>query len=66
MRQTKWKGPEINYNNWKNILTEYIFKIDWKRVSADVSPFLEREGDVSLLISENCKRLIDGFKPVKE
>ena len=64
LNQTKWKGPEINYNNWKKILTDHIAKIDWKRVSDDVSPFLEREGDVSLLTFENCKRLIGEFKPV--
>lgn len=62
--KTKWKGPEINYNNWKKILTDHIAKIDWERVLDDVSPFLEREGDVSLLTLENCKRLIGEFKPV--
>jgi hypothetical protein len=62
--QTRWNGTEINYNNWKKILTEHISKIDWKRVSSDVSPFLERENDKNLLTLENCKRLINEFKPV--
>ncbi len=62
LNQTLWKGPEINYNNWKKILTEHISKIDWNKVSRDVLPFLERESNVSLLTLENCKRLISEFK----
>jgi len=60
--QTNWTGPEINSENWKNILLEHIKKINWKRVLEDVSPFLERESDLKLLTQENCERLINNFK----
>ena len=59
--QTKWAGPKINSKNWKSILAEHIKNINWERVVEDVSPFLERESDRSLLTKENCKRLISKF-----
>ncbi|NQT67061.1 MAG: nucleotidyl transferase AbiEii/AbiGii toxin family protein [Actinobacteria bacterium] len=59
--QTKWAGLKINSGNWKSILAEHIKNINWERVVEDVSPFLERESDRSLLTKENCKRLINKF-----
>jgi hypothetical protein len=62
LSQTKWTGPIINPENWKNILLEHIKNINWKQVLEDVSPFLERENDLKLLTQENCERLINNFK----
>lgn len=61
LNQTKWEGPKINSGNWKSILAEHIKNINLERVVEDVSPFLERESDRSLLTKENCKRLISKF-----
>jgi predicted nucleotidyltransferase component of viral defense system len=63
LNQTKWKGLEVNYDNWRKILIDHVTKIDWKRAVDDVAPFLERENDRDLLNAENCKRLIGEFKP---
>jgi len=61
LSQTGWKGPEINTDNWKKIVRDHVEDLNWKQVSADVLPFLEREGDQYLLTWENCKSLLDKF-----
>lgn len=58
LSQTNWKGPEINSENWKNIIAAHIKNISWERVIEDVSPFLEREEDGNLLTLENCISLL--------
>lgn len=59
--QTGWIGPEVAENNWKEVVKGRIDAINWKQVSEDVLPFLEREGDQYLLTWENCKTLLDKF-----
>ena len=61
LNQTGWIGPEINTDNWKEMVGDHINDLNWKQVSADVLPFLEREGDQYLLTWENCKSLLDKF-----
>jgi predicted nucleotidyltransferase component of viral defense system len=58
LRQTGWDGPVPDENNWKNILSERLRKIDWKRSVVDVKPFLERANDVDLLTRENFEKLL--------
>ena len=61
LNQTGWTGPEISFNNWKKIVEDHINNLNWKQISQDVHPFLEREGDQYLLTRENCKALLDKF-----
>jgi predicted nucleotidyltransferase component of viral defense system len=61
LSQTGWDGPEINTDNWKEIVEDHISKINWKQGSEDVLPFLEREADQYLLTLENCKSLLNKF-----
>ncbi|MBA7477252.1 hypothetical protein ES707_12656 [subsurface metagenome] len=63
LAQTGWRYEEINNSNWKKILIGHISKINWKRVIADVSPFLEREADKKFITYDNCTSLIEGFNP---
>jgi hypothetical protein len=58
LRQTGWDGPVPDENNWRDILSERLRKIDWKRSIADVKPFLERDNDVDLLTRENFEKLM--------
>ncbi len=63
LAHTGWRYEEINNSNWKKILIGHISKINWKRVIADVSPFLEREADKKFITYDNCTSLIEGFNP---
>jgi len=63
LAQTGWRYEEINNSNWKKMLIGHISKINWKRVIADVSPFLEREADKKFITYDNCTSLIEGFNP---
>jgi len=63
LAQTGWRYEEINNSNWKKILIGHISKINWKRVIADVSPFLEREADKKFITYDNCTSLVEGFNP---
>ena len=56
--QTGWDGPVPDANNWRDMLCERLRKIEWKRIAADVKPFLERANDVDLLTRENYEKLM--------
>jgi hypothetical protein len=58
LNQTGWDGPVPDESNWRDILSERLGKIDWKRVVADVKPFLERAADIELLTRENFDQLL--------
>lgn len=61
LKQTGWKGPEINQTNWADIISSRIKAIDWKRAIDDTIPFLEREAEKYLLTRDNCLNLLDQF-----
>jgi hypothetical protein len=44
--------------NWRRIVAERMENIPWDRAVKDVSPFLERSQDVSLLTLENVRKLL--------
>jgi hypothetical protein len=58
LRQTGWDGPVPDEDNWKDMLSERLRKIDWKRIVVDVKPFLESANDVDLLTRENFEKLL--------
>jgi hypothetical protein len=58
LAQTRWPGPKLTAANWCRIITKRMEEIRWDRAVKDVSPFLERSQDVSLLTLENVKSLL--------
>jgi hypothetical protein len=59
LRQTGWDGPVLDEKNWQDILCQRLEKIDWKKIAADVKPFLEKSNDVALLTQDNFEKLLD-------
>ena len=47
--QTGWDGPQATPENWRTLIRARLEKIDWQQARRDVSPFLERSQDVSLV-----------------
>ena len=58
LRQTGWDGPILNEENWREILCQRLGKIDWKKCASDVTPFLEKPAEASLLTPENFEKLL--------
>ena len=49
LRQTDWKGSEATPENWRCLIADKLRTIDWKQALLDVSPFLERKKDATLV-----------------
>src|SRR3972149_11416218 len=49
LAQTRWPGAKLTAANWRAIVMKRMEDIPWDRAAKDVSPFLERSQDVSLL-----------------
>jgi hypothetical protein len=60
LAQAGWNGPALTLQNWRKVAGERAARGEWKRVVADVRPFLEREQDAGLLTRENLLRLLQG------
>jgi hypothetical protein len=58
LRQTGWAGSELTESTWREVVRGRLEALAWDRVVADVRPFLETEGEVSLLIRENVLRML--------
>ena len=58
LEQTHWQGPQPKPDNWRELIFNRLIKMDWNAVLADVSPFLERPGEIDLLTLENLRRLL--------
>jgi predicted nucleotidyltransferase component of viral defense system len=58
LQQTDWKGPEMDSENWRKILTEHIAGFDFKKIRRDVEPFIERVQDLDLLNLAVLKSLL--------
>ena len=58
LRQSDWQGPTIIAENWRDVLLSHLKGIHWKQAVNDIRPFLEREGDASLLTKQNCMKLV--------
>ncbi len=61
LKQTCWKGPEVDQNNWRDIISLRVKEIDWKKAKEDTVPFLEREAEKYLLTKDNCLNLLNNF-----
>jgi hypothetical protein len=58
LAQTSWKGPILTAENWREQVRDRISALDWRRVRADVRPFLERERDLDLVTKETLTGLL--------
>ena len=58
LAQTGWRGPPVTAENWRPLVARQVETLDWKRVVADVEPFLERPADLALLTRENLMALL--------
>jgi len=58
LRQTGWTGAELTARSWTEPVVERLEALDWERATADVRPFLEEQGDIDLITSENALRLL--------
>jgi predicted nucleotidyltransferase component of viral defense system len=58
LAQTGWRGPQVTAENWRQLVTRRVEKLDWKRIIADVEPFLERPADCALLTRQNLTLLL--------
>ena len=58
LRQTEWPGPEPETGTWRDILRKKMEGLDWKAVTDDVRPFLERGQDVRLLDKSTVLELL--------
>lgn len=56
--QTGWDGPFPDEKNWRELLSERLRRIDWKKSASDAAPFLEKSNEVALLTQENFERLL--------
>jgi len=60
LTQTGWKGPVMTAANWRTELLNRIEGLDWEKARADVRPFLERMGDLSLVTLDVLRNLLRG------
>ena len=52
MTTTTWQ------TSWQKSVIERLEALDWRRVVADVGPFLERDDDVALVTREHAVQLV--------
>lgn len=51
--QTGWEKDIPDKRNWRAVLIEEISSLDWKKIGADVKPFLEEKDGVLFLTKDN-------------
>jgi hypothetical protein len=58
LKQSKWPGQAIHLSNWPQVIAKKISALDWKKVLADLQPFVERKNDLLMLTQENMVALL--------
>jgi hypothetical protein len=58
LAQTGWSDPRLTPETWRAALHTHLMEIPWKKVIADVEPFLLSQQESSLLTRENLDRLL--------
>ncbi len=58
LKQTGWSGPQLDQNNWADLVAEKLEAVDWRQAIEDVRPFLERVSDLNLLTKDNVLKLL--------
>jgi len=59
LRQTGWPGGELHEEDWREAILARLRGIDWNRVAADVSPFLEIPAEVDLLTEDTVVSVLE-------
>ena len=59
LQQTEWRGGEVNSGNWRGFVRDRVLVLDWRRVAADVRPFLETSEEAALLTRENVLKALE-------
>lgn len=60
LEQTGWENVFPASDDWKDYVVEVCEKVDWPAVSKDVTPFLERAGDMDVFTKENILTMLKG------
>jgi hypothetical protein len=58
LEQSAWEGPQLSASNWKSLLRDKLRRSDLGRVRDDVSPFLARSEDQTLIDWEVIQGLL--------
>ncbi len=58
LAQTGWNGPAITADNWKHEMVAVISGFDWDKVTADISPFIEKQRELQMLTKDNLLKLL--------
>lgn len=59
LQQTGWQGPEITLDNWKQRTSVRVKNFNWKRITDDVRPFLEKQHDLDVLNEQTVLKLLE-------
>lgn len=59
LRQTGFAGALPTASSWPRLVSDRLASLDWKRISADVEPFLEPGADADALTPANLMRLLE-------
>jgi predicted nucleotidyltransferase component of viral defense system len=52
LKQSGWRGPALNADNWWSEVTQVVKAADWKKVREDVDKFLEDPADMDVYTKE--------------
>jgi len=58
LTQSKWEGTKIERNNWKEQMASRISTFDWKKILADIRPFIQNGRELQLINKENVLKLL--------
>jgi predicted nucleotidyltransferase component of viral defense system len=58
LRQSGWPNAPLTAENWRQVVLTHLQAVHWDRVQDDVSPFVERTGDLPLLTQDTLFALL--------
>lgn len=53
-----WEGKAFSTNNWRELVGERLKKLDWYKITEDLSPFLENREELTFVSQENLLKLL--------
>ncbi len=62
LRQTGWNEPPLTGDTWRAVLAKRLESVSWAQAQQDVSPFLEREQDLSLVSKTTLLSLLNTWE----
>ncbi|HSA30839.1 MAG TPA: nucleotidyl transferase AbiEii/AbiGii toxin family protein [Candidatus Omnitrophota bacterium] len=60
LKQTGWERDLPTARDWKNYVADAVEQVDWAVISKDVTPFLERSGDMDVFTKEQILIMLKG------